>query len=685
MKNAAIPTRAPGKETARDWRPWIICLALAAMVFGVFGQTVSYEFIDYDDPGYVYENPMVVRGLTGPGVAWAFTSFYGDNWHPVTWLSHMLDCQIYGLHPGGHHLTSVLLHAVTAVLLFLVVRQLSGALWRSAFVAAVFAIHPLRVESVAWVSERKDVLSALFFVLTIAAYVRYARGPRTWPRYGLVMLLFVLGLMCKPMLVSLPLILLLLDFWPLRRGESWLKLAVEKIPLLALSLVSGVVTLVAQHGAIQSGGSFAFPLRLGNALASTFTYLQEIVWPVGLVLYYPVAPHGIPAQQVILSGVVVAAISALAVWLRRKQPWLLMGWLWYLVMLMPVLGLVQVGGQAHADRYTYLPQIGIYLAVTWCLAESQASRAVLGGLAAGALGMFFFCAWQQTSIWQNSETVWSYTLANTTDNDVACENMGVLRMRQGKLEEAMAFFQKTLEIQPDSPDANNNLGNALLKVGQIDEAIAHCQRAVQLMPGDAEAWANLANGLFRKGRVDDAIADFHKALQLNPGMAMGYNNLGAALRAKGRLDDAIVEYKKALQLKPRLAEANYNLAIVLLQKNQPEHALSHLQEAVESDPTDPTFSNSLAWMLATSSQASLRNGTNAVVLARRASDLAGGNDPAILGTLAAALAEAGNFDEAARTARDALARAQAAGQKDLAHRLADELELYMTKRPYHQP
>jgi tetratricopeptide (TPR) repeat protein len=565
----AEPPKAPigaGRREQR-WQVPVVCLVLAAITFAVFGQTLGHEFINYDDDVYVYENPVVARGLTLKGIIWAFTGVHANNWHPMTWLSHMLDCQLYGLHPGGHHLTNVLLHTATVIALFLVLRQMTGALWRSAFVAALFAIHPLRVESVAWVAERKDVLSGLFFMLTIGAYVRYARRPWSWGRYGLVLLLFALGLMCKPMLVTLPVVLLLLDYWPLRRVESAGRLVLEKLPLLALSAASCVATLLAQNEAIQSTGSFSLPVRFVTALLACKIYLVQMVYPAGLAVFYPFPHKGLPVWEAALAGTLLAIISAAAFWHRRKQPWLLIGWAWYLVMLFPVVGVIQVGGQAHADRYTYLPQIGIFVAMTWLVAGWRVSRVALGGLMAGILALFMVCAWQQTAYWQNSETLWTWTLACTTDNDIAQNNLGLVLMQTGRLDAAIACFQQAFQIRPNFAEARNNLGYALLQMGKVDAAIACFQQALQIKPDFAEAHDNLGNALLRMGKVDEAIAHGQRGLQIKPDDAEACVNLGNALFRKGRVDDAIAQYQKALQIKPGLAMARKNLDAVLRQKS----------------------------------------------------------------------------------------------------------------------
>jgi Tfp pilus assembly protein PilF len=566
-----------------------VCLVLAAITFAVFGQALTHEFINYDDDTYVYDNPIVVQGLTLKGIVWAFSGSHASNWHPLTWLSHMVDCQLYGLNPAGHHLTNILLHAATVIALFLVLRQMTGAFWRSAFVAAVFAIHPLRAESVAWVSERKDVLSGLFFMLTVGAYVRYARLPWSAPRYGLVAFLFAIGLLCKPMLVTLPLVLLLLDYWPLRRVESqkFSGLVMEKLPFLALSAVSCVATLFAQKGALQSTEFYPLPLRLGNAEVACVVYLGQMVYPAGLAVFYPFPLNGLPLWEVVLAGVLLAGFSAFALGRRRTQPWLLVGWCWYLVMLLPVMGIVQVGRQAHADRYTYLPQIGIYMAMTWTAAEWSAKRQVkrvaVGSLMTGVLAVLMVCAWQQTGYWQDSETLWFRTLACTTHNEVAHYNLGNVLWREDRVDEAISQYQKALEISPDYLNAHLNLGICFFRAGRMEEAISQYQKALQIAPSDSAA------------------------------------------------------------------------------------------------------QNDLAWLLATCSQASLRNGAKAMELARQANGLTGGKNPIILHTLAAACAEAGRFPEAVETAQRALPLAEAQSDANLAGQLELELKLYQAGAPFHSP
>jgi tetratricopeptide (TPR) repeat protein len=597
----------------------------------------------------------------------------------------MLDCQLYGLHPGGHHLTNVLLHTGTVIALFLVLRQMTGALWRSAFVAAVFAIHPLRVESVAWVAERKDVLSGLFFMLTIGAYVRYARRPYSVARFGLVMLLFAMGLMCKPMLVTLPLVLLLLDYWPLHREESAGGLVMEKLPLLVLSAASCLATFLAQTGAIQSARSYSLSLRFGNALVTCLVYLGQMVWPAGLAAFYPYPLNGLPAWEVALAGILLAGLSVAAWAERRRQPWLLMGWLWYLAMLLPVIGLIQVGMQAHADRYTYLPQIGICVAVTWLAAEWRVNHVVLGSLMAGILAVLMVCAWKQTAYWENSETLWKHTLACTTGNSVAHLNLGIHLRKKGRLDEAITHYQKALQIAPRYAEAENNLGNALCEKGRVDEAIAHYNKALQIKPAFAEAQFNLGKALRLNGKVEEAITRFQKALQLQPDFVPARFNLGNALLQQGKADQAVTHFQRILAINPNDASIHLNLGLCFSRLGRMDEAILQDQKALQLKPVDPGIQNNLAWLLATCPEASLRDGNKAVALARQANELTGGKNPVILHTLAAAFAEAGRFPEAVETAQRALHLAEAQSNPDLARQLQFELNLYQTGKPFHPP
>ncbi len=742
------------------WLAFGICLLLAAATWLVFGQTVHDQFVNFDDPAYIYENPIVQQGVTVAGLHWALT--YGEigHWHPLTWFSHMLDCQLYGLKAGGHHLTNVLLHLITVILLFLLLRKTTGFLWRSAFVAAVFAIHPLRAESVAWVAERKDVLSGVFFLLTLGAYVRSVRHPPSLIRYGAVLGFFTLGLLSKNMLVTTPFVLLLLDYWPLGRltnatPQVWFHRVAEKIPLLVLSVLSCVATALVPEK-MAAGDQLPFALRMENAVVSQVTYLWQLIHPTGLACLYPNPTSHLPLWQTAGSLAMILGITGVAYAFRRTRPWLIVGWLWCLGMMIPVMGIVQISYYSHADRYTYLPQIGLVLALTWLAAEVCAARPgrrlLLGGGAAVILTALIFRAHAQTAYWRNSEALWRHTLACTTDNLIAQNDLGDALVQQGQLEEAITRFQTALQIKPgyaeahynlgnalvqqgkaaeaivqyqlavqDKPtyvEARNNLANTLIKQGNLDEAIAQFQQALQLKPDRAESHYNLANALFQKGRMEEAVAQFQKVLQIEPGHAGALNNLGYAFLQMGRGDEAIAEFQQAVQLKPDRAEAHFNLGYALLQigrveeaitrfqkvlqlkpgyaeahyhladalvrQGKAEEAIAHYQQALKLKPNYLEAENDLAWELATDSRAAMRNGHEAVALAERANQLTRGADPDVVGTLAAAYAEAGRFEEAVVNVRQAIELARTAGQRNQLAPLNNELMLYQAGRPYHQ-
>ena len=477
-------------------------------------------------------------------------------------------------------------------------RDLTGAPWRSAFVAAVFAIHPLRVESVAWAAERKDVLSGLFFILTIGAYVHYARRPWSVVRYGGVLLLFALGLMCKPMLVTLPFVLLLLDYWPLQRTEArtFSGLVIEKLPLLALSAADGAATVLAQHQAIQTFQALDFPARLSNALVAYGAYLEQMVWPVGLAPFYPYPGHwsvGRVGLSVLGLGVISAGV--LVGW--RRRPWLLVGWLWYLGMLVPVIGFIQVGGAARADRYTYLPQIGLYLMVAWGavdLCGGRRWRRVVAGCAAGAvLAGLLVTARRQTTHWQDSLTLWTHTLECTPDNHIAHNNLGAALAGQGRLAEAVAEYQRTLAIQPDYATAHNNLGLALVAQGNPAEAVPQYERALELQPDFAEAQNNLGDALAAQGRLAEALPHYERALQLKPDFAEAGYNLGNMLARQGRLPEAVQQFERALQLKPDYFKARYNLGNALAKQGEPAEAIQQFEWALQLKPDFAEAHNNL--------------------------------------------------------------------------------------------
>jgi protein O-mannosyl-transferase len=658
---------ARGRRAKSRAADLLVCLGLVAVTWAVFGQTLAHDFVNFDDHVYVYDNPLVIRGLSTEGIMGAFTHTHARNWHPLSTVSHMLDCQLYGLNAGGHHFTNVILHTISVLLLFLVLKKMTGGPLQSAFVAALFAIHPLHVESVAWIAERKDVLSAVFFMLTLAAYARYDRAPSA-PRYLLVALLFAFGLMSKPMLVTLPFVLLLLDYWPLGRiggqksevGSRLRRLITEKIPLFALSALSCIATLLTQRQGPNAIDQLPFLWRLNNSFVSYVTYIWQMLWPARLAVFYPHPNDRLPLLEVTAAIAFLVGVSLLVTYLRRTKPYLVTGWFWYLGMLVPVIGFVQVGEQAHADRYTYLPQIGLYIMIAWTVSDlllestSRGHRALVGVVTAIAIVSLGVRGLGQASYWKNSETLWNHTLAVTGENDVAHNNLGFLFLRSGELDNAISEFQAALDIRFRNTETHyslgaaliqNNLGNAFARKRLWDEAIDHLQEAVRLRPDYADAYFNLGSVLFQQGRIDQAIAQWQKALVIRPHDAEAHRNVASALRKQGNVKEAIAEYEQALNITPE----------------------------------DSVALNNLAWILATSSDASMRDGARAVTLAVKAVQASEGKDPNFVRTLAAARAEAGQFAEAVATAEAAKALASTQSKPELASRLEEEIALYRAR------
>jgi len=601
----------------RCWLSVGICLSLAVLTWIVFGQTLWHDFINYDDPRYVYENAKITGGLSISGISWAFTHIHSLNWHPLTTISHMLDCQLYGLKAGWHHFTNVVLHTLAAMLLFLALQRMTGAVWRSAFVAAVFAIHPLRVESVAWVAERKDVLSGVFFMLTLLAYANYVRVPRV-RGYLVVLFLFACGLMSKPMLVTLPFVLLLLDYWPIDRikGQLWKRVA-EKIPLIALSTVSSVITFLVQKGAVGQTEELPIFERINNAVVSYVLYIWQMLWPVNLAVFYPHPENRLPLWEIVCCLLVLMCITVAAIALRARRPYLFTGWWWYLGMLVPVIGLVQVGWQGRADRYTYLPQIGLYIAVTWAVVDLTVlyryRRPTLSTAAILVIAALSSCTWVQNSYWRDSETLFRHALAVTTNNDVAENNLGIVFLGQGKLDEAISLLQSAVDLRPDNSPAHENLAKALLQKGQVADALVHYRKLLDLQPDNMEI----------------------------------HNIVGTVLVQQGRVQEGAEEWQKVLLVEPDNGNAMSNLA----------------------------------WVFATSPDQSIRNGPRAVQLAEQAVRLSGGRIAILFRTLAAAYAENGQFSDAIQTAERGIQLANSQGNAGLANELQANTALYQQQQP----
>ena len=614
-----------------------ICLFLTVITLSVFLQVKDHDFVYFDDNKYITDNRHVQSGLTSGNITWAFTTFHAGNWHPLTWISHMLDCQLFGLKPGLHHLVNLFFHMANTLLLFFVLHRMTKGLWQSAFVAAVFAIHPLHVESVAWVSERKDVLSTFFWMLTMGAYAVYVER-RELKRYLLTLFFFALGLMAKPMLVTLPFVLLLLDYWPLRRltiGKSSViehtqsekslntrrrkkerqrsaikaehvnktekqtrqrpaigHIILEKVPFFVLSLASSIITYMAQQkgGAVGSLQSFPLSARMANALVSYCGYIGKMIWPENLAVLYP--HHGmLPTWQVIGAVFFLGITTFLIIRNVKRFPYLTTGWLWYLGTLVPVIGLVQVGVQAMADRYTYLPIIGLFIAIAWIvpdlLARWRFHRIALTVLVTCVIAALITVALFQIRYWQNSMTLFARALNVTKNNFVIETNMGASLAEQGRFGEAIAHYQEALRINPNYAAAHYNLGTDLLSRGKLDEAIYHFRESIRIKPEHDNAQYNLGLASMRKGNIDEAMSYFHQANRIDPFDPETILNMGVITAMHGNLDNAMDYFVKALQIKPDYAEAHANLGLTLMQKGNLDDAISHLREAIRLMPSNP--------------------------------------------------------------------------------------------------
>jgi len=628
----------------------LIYLLLTSATLIAFEPLRLNQFIRYDDNDYITENQHVQGGLNLKSIKWAFTSTNAANWHPLTWLSHIIDCRLFGLNPKWHHLVNLLFHIANTLLLFWVLKDMTGAIWQSAFVAGLFALHPLHVESVAWAAERKDVLSTLFWLLTMASYVHYARGGGAkW--YTMTLFLFAMGLMAKPMLVTLPFVLLLLDYWPLNRLTR--QTVFEKLPFFALSTASSIVTFFAQRsgGAVVNIDLLPLSMRLANTPVSYIKYIGKMFWPTKLAVLYPYFGDKLSAWLVATSVLILLAVTILVVRLSSKHRYLPVGWFWYLGTLVPVIGLVQVGNQPLADRYTYVPLTGLFIIAAWVLPELLAGwrhrKLLLGLSAASVLLILSVCTFSQVSRWRDSITLYEHTIAVTSDNVFAHYNLGIALASQGRANEAINHYRQAIKIRPDYFEAYNNLGNLLSEQGKRDEAISNYRRVLEIKPDDAAAHYNLGVLLAQQGKFGDAIDNFNQALKAKPDYAEAYNNLGNTLLALNRLDEAVACYRQALHFKPDW----------------------------------PLPLNNIARILATHPDPKIRDPRQAIEAAERAAELTKYGDAVILETLATAYAAAGRFDEAATTAQTAMKLASAEKNEELSGRLRRQLELYRQATP----
>ena len=690
-QNHESPEIRPGDTRAARARPRLIGLLLALGTLLAYLPVGHYGFVVYDDSDYVTENPVVQNGLTRAGVAWAFTTGCAGNWHPLTWLSHMLDCELFGLNAGAQHLVNVMFHAANVILLFALLLRLTNRLWPGAFVAALFAWHPLHVESVAWISERKDVLSTFFGLLTLLAYavaVTSGRWPVTGKEpvpapglsqvtcykslfYWLALFFFALGLMCKPMLVTLPFVMLLLDFWPFERvtgdqpspgygkAGKWrvanvLRLVLEKGPFLVLTVGSCIVTfLVQRHGeAVVSLAKVSLRHRLENMPVAVGRYLLKMIWPADLAVIYPM-PGKISALAITAAIAALVLISA-AAWLgRRRSPYLLVGWLWFLGTLVPVIGLVQVGGAALADRYTYIPSIGLFLAVAFGgrelavrfrfppIATVAVAVLILGGCLVAMEHQLYF--------WRDSETLFRHALTVTDANDIAHTNLGVALEQQGKLEEALDEYRAAEKLASGRYQTHNNLGNLLDKMGRPEMALIEYRQAVRLSPGLPQLHDGLGSVLAELGRFSEAMSEFNRAAQLDPTYPWPHFEMGKALLKQGRDAEAINQLRAALRLGPDNFQILAYAAHVLAATENPQ----------------------------------IRDGKTAQALATRANVLTGGSQPFVLDALGMARAECGDFTNALVAAQKALDLANAAKVKEV-EGIRQRLQLYQNGQPWRE-
>jgi tetratricopeptide (TPR) repeat protein len=634
----------PGKSTTTFGRnEFLIAFGLVAVTLAVYAQVMSHPFIFLDDDRYIRGNPIVKQGLTLTGIAWAFTTFYAANWHPLTWLSHMLDCQVFGLNAGGHLLVNALIHAFNTLLLFLFLRRVTGTKWQSAIVAALFALHPLHVESVAWAAERKDTLSTFFGLLTLMAYARYVEVP-SWKRYALVVVALALGLMAKPMLVSWPFVLLLLDYWPLRRFQwqpvtgnagfvrALMPLVREKVPLFCLAVASMVITFVAQSqsGAVRTFAQVPASLRLSNAIVSYAKYLLLTIWPRALGVDYPFSRTGVPIWQLVCAIVLLSVITVLVLRKVRERPYLLVGWLWFVGTLVPVIGVVQVGRAAMADRYYYVPSIGLFVALVFGLSDLAGAfridRVAVGATTIFALSILACLTAVQIGRWRNDVTLLQYASSVTPDNRMIENNLGTVLAESGRYDEAAAHFAKALRIKPDFMEGitnadrmiENNLGSVLGKSGRYNEAAAHLAKALRIKPDFVDALVNmgitlsrqgkgaeaiqfydralaadptsvkarveLAQALLQQGKIDDALRQLYGASELAPGDANIRTYLGMTLSKEGRAPEAIEQLNEVLRLSPNSAEAHNNLGLALLSAGKAEESIAHFLTAIQLKP-----------------------------------------------------------------------------------------------------
>ena len=650
-------------------QPRFIALLRALVTLAIYLPVFHDGFVNYDDDDYVTTNRMVKNGLTPAGIHWAFTTFHSANWHPVTWLSHMLDCQLFGLNPAAHHFVNALIHSANAALLFILLLRLTRLAWPSLMVAALFAWHPLHVESVAWVAERKDVLSTFFALLSLLSYAKFVKE-NCRHSFWFALIFFALGLMAKPMLVTLPFVLLLLDYWPLGRVAGFkLQVAVSPAPNLQLSTInyqlfekwpffllaagSCVVTFLAQRGeAVRTLKQVSLSLRLENAVVATATYLLQIFWPANLAVFYPL-PEKIAPLAIILSVTVLILISVLVWRAQSNCPCLIIGWLWFLGTLVPVIGLVKVGDAAHADRYTYFPAIGLFIAVVFgvrnWLKHPQAQKFFIAAIMVGLVACIALTEYQ-LAFWRDSETLFRRAIAVTENNSTAHLNLGAALETEGQADAALVEYRESLRLDPYSFETANDIGKLLFEQGQPAEALDYCETAVRLKPNRATL----------------------------------HNNLGLTLEALGRFDEARAQFAEAARLDGTYAVPHFQTGRTLLKQGRDAEALPELFAALQIEPDNLQFLIFTARVLASDENPQGRNGEQAVAVAGKASQLAGSSQPVILDTFAMALAEVNHFDEAKKIQQQAVELVKNSNDREDLDLMQQRLKLYENQKPWRE-
>jgi protein O-mannosyl-transferase len=664
-------------------------------LLAIYGQTASFEFVNWDDDAYIYKNPQVLQGMTAENVAIAFTSGQNHLWHPIATLTHLADVELYGTNAGGFHITNVVIHLAASLLLFFAILHMTGLFYPSAFATGLFALHPLRVESVAWVTERKDVLTGLFLAVLLLVYSSYVRKPSPW-RYGLVVLAFILGAMSKPTFVPVPFALLLLDYWPLRRDQrfdlkqsriqGWGRLFLEKIPLLIISVATSIITIQVQSAtAIVSLQQLPFDERLINAGRSYGIYIAKFFWPHPLAAYYSLDRNAIAFWQGIVGWGVVFALTAIVLWYAQKYRYLAMGWFWYLGMLFPMIGLMQAGSQSHADRFTYLPQVGFAIAVTWALSDFARHwqiprrQLIVGGLA--VLVILSVASWRQTRYWRNGVTLFSRAIEAGVFSEVVYNNLGIAFEEQDRFEEATEMFRRAVEFDGSYYEAIANYGDSLRLAGKYELALPYLEKAHVLHPKNQDIANNIATSLIQLGRYDEAIQRLEENQKQFPTFAGSWINLGLARFRQGKVDEAIEDYRTALRIDPKSPSAYSNLAIALTQQKRWQEAIDAFRESIKLRPQDAETLMSAAWVIATSPEASSHTTQEGLEWAKQGIGLTDGSNPMYLMMLAGSYAANQQFNEALVIADRVEGLALQQGNTGIVNAIRSHRELYKNKQP----